>query len=473
MNFSNRSIARFGIASLLGTLAALAATPADAASACDPSTLKCSTGTGALKGQINKKLPTEIDSGWMEKGVIKVRTRFTIDPVGTDSIVKIDSQGAMVTASWSEKGMIELSPTTPAAAEGKMDVHFKLVPSLEASIYGITIAKDASQLVNLIPGASFNYDSKASAAILPWGFDAFQVPTQAPALDQSTIFALPFSTLGVGTGTAEGTLSIQAATKPTFKFTTKSVKLDGVAVAEKGGTAKMPIGDVDFLDVNAMVAGEVTAVGSLDVRPVVKVDSVAGISTYGLVKFSFSAVSKAYETAPLAMNLDPATIHIPLPNVKVPKASVNLGDVKPGGEASKTVSIDSTGEMDGLITVESSDPQFTVPGGQIKVSSKGKYDLKIGFKPNGGAASATITVRSNDPDSPEQTFKIGANGADLGPAEGEEAARGEPENLDAPPSDSSGCSLAAAGSGAGSSTYGAFIGLGLALTVLARRRRAS
>ena len=67
------------------------------------------------------------------------------------------------------------------------------------------------------------------------------------------------------------------------------------------------------------------------------------------------------------------------------------------------------------MTFKSSDAQFTVPGDTITVAPKSKYDLQIKFAPtNAGSAMADITVTSNDPDSPAQTFKIGANGADVG-----------------------------------------------------------
>src|SRR5438309_8333266 len=102
------------VASVLGAFASVASTAsADTAAKCDPNTLTCSVGTAALKGQIKNKIASDIDSGWMDKGNIKIRTHFTIDPVGTDPLVSVDmSKGALVQASWPEKGMIELRALT-------------------------------------------------------------------------------------------------------------------------------------------------------------------------------------------------------------------------------------------------------------------------------------------------------------------------------------------------------------------------
>ena len=480
---SSTTLARVGIASLLGALTTFGAARAEADTApaasagCDAASLTCSVGSASLKAQIKTQLPTTIDSGVMDKGAIKIRTRFTIDPVGTDPLIAIDMpKGAMVEASWSEKGFIVVKPVAQQGQQGTYKARYTLTPSLEASIYGIGVNYNASELVNKIPGAKFNYDATATTSILPWGLTAAVLSVPAPALDQSTIFALPFSDLGVDEGTVEGTLAIQAAAKPTFTYLTKEVRLDSGVVTKADGSAKIAIGDEDFLDLTVAVNGTVTLGGVLDIRPVVKITSVAGYPTFGLTKFSFSAVQKDIGGAPpVPVNFEQTQVHIPLPNVKVPASAVAMGDVKAGATAEKSVTIDSTGEMGAKLTFTSSDPQFSVPSGEVRVGSKSKHDLKVVFKPSSdGAASATITVRSNDPDSPEQTFRVAANGASLendDSTDGPDGKRGGGvKDLEAPPEDG-GCSTAAAGSGGTSGFATLLVGLGLAIA--SRRRRSS
>lgn len=466
MRVIHRSV--LGLASVF---AVLGVTTEDARAA--NTSANASVGTTSLHAEVKERLGTEIDSGWMDKGLIKVRTRFTIDPTQGEPLLSVDMpEGAKVEASWNEPGYINLKPVTGERASGTAKVHFTLVPSLEASIYGVSVAYNASQLINMLPGGSFNFDAQKSGPISPWGFAGASVQTPGPALDKSTIFALPFSSLGVSTGIAEGTLSVQATTSPTFRFVTKEVRLDGNGVTTEGGVAKVPVIDGDAMDVVALVNGELSFTGDLDIRPVVKVDSVDGYPTFGLVKFSFSAVKKAYSGAPTVVSFAPQTIHIPLPNVKVPPTAIGLGDVKAGGKAEKSITIDSTGELGAVLTFESSDPQFKVPTGEVRVPSKGAYDLKVLFTPDSdGPASATITVRSNDPDSPEQSFKIGANGASLeddedGPQKGQRPGEGVPELPD--PGGSEGCS--AAPNGLNGSAAGTFA-IGLAAVMIARGRR--
>lgn len=475
MNF--RSIHRLGIAALLGTLATFATTSAHAdatatggSSSCDAASLTCATGkAAAISASLEKGLGTEIDSGWMEKGPIKVRTKFSIDPVKGQPLLSVDMPGgSIVEATWAEKGQITLKPVSQGT-EGSMNVHYTLAPTISANIYGITVNYDANQLINMIPGAAFGYDQRATATLLPWGWGTAEaMAAEPPPLDKSTIFALPFSDLGVDPGIAEGSLAIQAATRPTFKYTTKEVRLDSGIVTSADGTTTIPAGDADFLDLSATVTGELVMEGALDIRPVVKVDSVGGIPTFGLVKYSFSAVKKQYGGTPTAITFDRTQIHIPLPNVKVPSKPFSIGKAKAGGSIEKTVTIDSTGELEGVIEVSSSDPQFIVPSGKIKVGSKSKYELKVEFKPTSDApASTTITVKSNDPDSPEQTFKVAANGAKVGD-EGEEDEESRRMAEEAAGND--GCSVSTTGTPSTTSFFA--LGLGLLGLGLVRRRRA-
>jgi len=480
-----RSIARVGLASLLGSLAALSGSAAKADTApasapgCDSATLTCAVGSAPLRADLRNQMPTSIDSGPMEKGQIKIRTRFTIDPVkgATEPLVSVDMpQGAMVKATWSEKGFVELTPVVGADAKGTIAVKYTLTPSLEATIYGFPINYDSTQLLNKIPGAKINYDASKSATFSPWGFAGAPVAVPAPKLENSTLFSVPFSQFGIGSGTVTGSLAIQAAAAPTFTYTTKTILLDGGTITKADGTTKISIGDADFLDIGANISGQITVTGNLDVKPVVKVDSVAGIPTFGLTTFAFSVVSKPIGGAPAPISFQNAQIHIPLPNVKVPATPIGLGDVKGGSEAFKTIAISNTGEMTGRLEFKSSDPQFQVPSGAVTVASKGKYDLKVVFKASSAAAaSATITVKSNDPDSPEQTFRVAANGAPLGDEneDGDSKRSGGVSELDSPPSDD-GCSVASRAVGSKStSTYAGLAGLGLGLAVIARRRRSS
>ncbi|AKV01272.1 hypothetical protein AKJ09_07935 [Labilithrix luteola] len=450
----------------------------DATAACEANSLTCAVVPAELHAKIKDKLPTELDSGWVEKGSIKVRTRFSVDPVGGEPLVSVDMpRGALLEVSWPEKGVLTVKPVTSGEASGTMNVHYTLKPHLEASIYGIGNDHDANSLLNMVSGASFNDDSRGSAPILPWGFRAASVQTTAPDLDQSTIFGVSFYTLGVDYGTAEGMLYVQASTRPTFSFVTKEVRLDSETVTTDGGAAKITVADLDGVDVVGHVTGELGYSGTLKMRPVVTVDSVYGVPTYGLGDFGFTAVSKDYVGEPQKVAFDAAVFHIPLANVKVPSKGVDFGTVKAGKQAEKSIKITNTGELGAILTFTSSDPQFSVPKDSVQVGSKGDYDLAVKLKPaNDGSASATITVKSNDPDSPEQTFRVGANGASLDSDDDSDSPghRGNGvDRLGDLPMPSSGCSVASTHRASGFGWAGLGAGLGLAALVARRSRHSS
>ncbi len=437
----------------------------------------CFVAEAALTGRITEKLATEIDSGWLVKGPIKVRTKFTIDPPKDEPLLKVElPKGALVEASWTaaDKGSITLKPRTEEKAQGQMKVRYTLVPTLQADLYGVSVNYDSTQLLEKVVGGEFKYDAKSESPIAPWGFQGAETTVPAPKISESTIFGLPFADLGVGEGTAEGQLAIQAVARPSFKYKTKSIGLDSAAVTAPDGTAKVPVGDYDSVDVITRVEGELTLAGELDVRPVVAVDSVAGVNTYGLVKYSFSVATKSFNGV-TPVQFDSASIHIPLPNVKVPQTPFSLGTAQSESKLTKKVTIQNTGELAAVFRVKSSDSKFSVPSSPIKIEPKSKYDLEVAFEPEGsGSASSTITVTSNDPDSPEQTFTVSANG----PPEPEAVEEEEPEDdtpvtprkKKAAPKAAEGCSVGAPGTSASAAAPWAIaFGLGL----LARRRRRS
>ncbi|MDF2692512.1 MAG: hypothetical protein K0S65_895 [Labilithrix sp.] len=458
----------------------------------------CVVAEASLTGTIDQKLGTEIDSGWLDKGLVKVRTHFSIHPPKGEPLVAIEmSKGALLEASWApaEKGTLTIRPRTEKGAAGEMKVHYTLVPALQAEIYGTQVNYDSTQLLEKLGdaarsgrgelegrspsnenGASFNYDAKASAALAPWGFEGVQVTIAAPRLEQSTIFALPFMDLGVDPATAEGKLAIQAIARPTFTYTTKAIQLDGESVQREDGVTKLAIGDADSVDVIARIDGQVELSGELDMRPVVKVDSVAEIPTFGLTTFSFSAVSKSFGGVS-PVRFDGTAVHIPLPNVKVPTTPFSVGTAESGQRVAKKVTIQNTGELAAVMQITSLDPQFSVPKGEVRIAAKSTYELEVGFAPEGtGPSSTTIVVTSNDPDSPEQSIKVSANGPSAlvedAPAEEETpVASTSGDEGDAPAKTSTGCSMAATGRDSSGRVAFSAIGLALGLTFIGRRRR--
>ena len=464
------------IAAAAGTT--MVASEASAATSCFEDAADCSTGTSALKVEADRGLDTTIDSGWMGPSVVQARALIKIDPVKNGGpLYTVDMpKGAVLEASWPDKQNFVLKAATGSQSDGSMKVRHTLTPSVDVKVdvFGLkaTFAFDANKLVNKIPGARFNYDSQATQAFAPWAFGGVDTKLNAPSLDGATLFSVGFDKFpDIVANNMDGELSLKATTKPTFSYRTTKVMLSGASkdLAAEGETLTLPIVDGDYLEVMAAVEGEVKVSGEMDIQPYVRLTRVLGVNGIDVTMGAPAIVKKAYTVPAQKVVFPSQLVHIPLPNVHVPGKGVDLGDVKSGGSATKTVTIENSGEKSAQLTFKSDDAKFEVPSGTITVQPKSTYELKVKFRSDGpGAAASTITVSSNDPDSPEQSFKIGANGAEVGDTDN--APGSTPKASEA---GEDGCGCKAAGGTSKVPGYAGFGLLSLGLAALVRRRRSA
>lgn len=430
----------------------------------------------ALRYEFNKGLGTSISTGTYSVSALGITASLEalieLEPVkNAGPLFIIDMpKGATVEASWTGDKKIVLSAVNGATTDGTVSVRHSLAPTVRASISGFGMSAsfdyDATKLINKIPGARFNYDSKATQAFAPWGFSKVDTKLNAPDLANSVLFEIGLDVLPeMISQYVTGTLSINAVTNPVFTYASKSVRFDGAdgIISTSGGQTTVTIQDGDYLETMLSLEGEMVVNGSIKIQPTLNVEDFGdhtGINFHA----GFTAFSTDYTTPPQKVAFQSVLVHLPLPNVKAPTKGYDFGDVKAGGSATKSVSIKNTGEKAAVFTVKTSDSQFKVPSGQITIEPKGKADIKISFEAdNAGPAEGEITIQSNDPDSPAQKFKVGANGADIGETEGD-------ADLPTPAADS-GCGCKTAGTTTNSSGW-AGIGLAaLGAAVMIRRRR--
>jgi MYXO-CTERM domain-containing protein len=468
---------RFGIMMAVATGTTFAATQAHADTSGAAGGNNSSTGTAALKFESSQGLDTSIDTGYIGPSVAQVKAVVRIDPVKEGGpLYSIDMpKGAVVEASWAGDKKIVLKAANGSQTDGTVKVRHTLTPSLDVKVVipvinqTVNLAFDATKYVNKLPGAKFAFDSRATQPFAPWGFTQVDTKLNAPDLDNSTLFSEPLSIFGdiLDPDKWDGTIGIKATTKPTFSYKTTKVMLSGsnTPITTTAGQSVVDAVDGDYMEVMAQVEGTMSIAGTMDIMPFLSLTKALGYN-FGTT-IEIPAFSKAYTVAPSKVAFQSVIVHIPLPNVHAPSEGVDLGMVKAGGSATKTVTIENTGEMAATLNFKSSDPQFQVPGGAVNVGPKSKYEMQIKFAPNNaGAAAADITVASNDPDSPSQSFKIGANGADVGGPGGDKA-----DLPGAGPSSDSGCGCKTAGTTTGAGGWAGIGLLVLGVAVAARRRR--
>ena len=455
-----RNRTRFGLtfAALAGISFASAQAHADDATS--------SSGPAAVKFDQTTGLGTGITTGPLGNDLATIEVQVSLDPVpGAGPLFSVNMpRGALIQANWGTDKKIVFKAQPGSTTDGLVTVRHTLAPTIDLAIkkvFPVKVHYDATQLINAIPGAKFNFDAKAQQAFAPWGFAGVDTKIVAPPLSSSTLFSYGLDKLpAIISDNVTGSIGVAATTTPTFTYKTTKIVLAGASGEINGATGELtlPATDGDYIEVMAAVEGEMQAKGAITIKPVLHIDKVQDTSFD--VEIPIGEVSKDYVSAVTKVPFQTVTVHIPMPNVRTPSTGVNLGDVKVGGNASKKVTIENSGEKDAVVRFDTSDAQFEVPGGSVTIPAKSTYDLAVTFAPvNANPASATITINSNDADSPVQSFKIGANGADVG-------GDGTTSN-----NASDGCGCRAAGTASPVNGWAGLGLVGLAAALVARRRR--
>ncbi|MEB2312861.1 MAG: choice-of-anchor D domain-containing protein [Sorangiineae bacterium] len=473
---------------------------------CDPSTLYCSSATIEKNNtSSNQRLPIGIDTGWVPKcdpmtsdghcdKKVQIDLQVALDPLNEQSIWKVEMpKGSVMSASWPDTSAFVVQLEQDLQKDGTFSITHTITPDfglyLDAgSIFKGEIHIDASKLLPLLPIQShFDYVAMGSTKFNPWGFAGATARVKGTDLANSQLFSITFEQLGklVGSGgfndVLEGSFSFNATTDIEFTYTTKQVKIAGSTgpISQPDGTTQFPMVDQDYLEFTAQTLGEIAYEGTLDFRPVINISSVAGFP----ITLSFPinvGLAVPISGPPIPVTFPNRVVHLPLPNVFAPGSLVDFGQVEGGDRKDKSVTIDNTGEMAATLEFTSDDPQFTVGVASTMIDPGDSFNLSVRFKPTTkGKQEATITVTSNDPDSPVQEFKVsgygkGENLAEPDPepeADGGSAGAAGAPNGAAPYADSSGCGCRTAGSTDEGAPRSALALLALGAVALLRRRR--
>lgn len=451
---------------------------------------KCSTSTTALKLEGKDSLFTTIDTGWMpscdngqdhcNKGLqVRAGLAFTAGTKGGNLFTADMGPGAAVQASWEDQGNLVLRSDS-VGKDSKINVSHSIAPEIDLYVdigpLEQSFSWSSSDLMNILPGAHFDYVATGNAAFTGWGFDGASVAVAPPVLANTQIFSVNLSDLKADK-LMTGVLALDARATPTFTYKTTKITVDGHPILP--GTATQlpfPGGDLDFIDLPAEIEGELSAKGSIDVLPSVTLSQLGDMSFSPPMAVTFSSVkvTKSFDTPPQTYTFANKSIHIPLPNMKEPREGLDGGQVSIGGEGTVGAVIENTGEAQGHVTLTSSDKRFVVPQGAVVIAPKSKGSLNITFHPDGvGPAEAIITAHTNDPDTPELTFKVTAEGIEGDDSVGGSGSKKKPgaksdDGILGGVADGCGCKTAGAPAG---SSYAGLGALALALGAIVRRRR--
>ena len=165
-------------------------------------------------------------------------------------------------------------------------------------------------------------------------------------------------------------------------------------------------------------------------------------------------------------SFDPQRVHVPLPDLVLPKTQIDFGDVEIGQKMLLPYSLWNAGEAKASATITSSDPEVFPPWDtQLDVDSTITVDSAVRFMPTkAGDFTAHLTITSNDPSDPIQIIEL------KGHAPFSTLFVAPPVDDDpSTPDEVAGCGCRTAGES--SSTEGGLGAAGLFLAIAVARRR--
>lgn len=415
---------------------------------------------------------------------LAVQFSADLDPVKdpTKPLLAVDMKDVALEATWNDEKSIEILLVDSKTKDGTVTVEHTLAPHIKlfVDILGLndTFDFNAESLIGDLPGSSWSYLGKGAATFEPWAMTNYGiVKVTGPALADAQLVSKPLEEIIGGTEPLiKGVLAFNATTSPTFNYATTEVTVgNGTPITKDKPSSQLPTTDKDFLELPMLVKGQITYEGSLFGRPTITVTHVRIGQVYlpvpgqlGTFEIGALGVELPYSSAdgadkgraPIPVTFQAVMVHIPLPNVKAAN-ELDLGSVQIGDEVTKPSLVRNTGEMEAVLAIKSSNPQFKVVADKV-MKAKEDVNLDISFEPTEeGEQEAEITVTSNDPNEPVQKIKVRGNGTKVSvpPAVEEPEPTGSVDN-------GCGCRTAPA-----PSNYAAFGAVGIALAAMLRRRR--
>jgi len=394
------------------------------------------------------------------------------------------NKGAWLDARWPDPEFIQLSVRPGGGSDGTFRVAHTLTPEIGLYInagiaYEGEIKLDANSLIKYLPNSEFKYAASGLVKFRPWAFESVKLNVKGTDLSTSKLFGITFQQIGdiIGAqigGVIEGSFNFNATTDTIFSYQTTQITIEGVtgAIASADGVFEVETPEGDYLEVLGSIGGVIRYQGTIDFMPVISITSVGGLPIKLDIGVGVATVKLPFAEASMPVKFPSEVCHIPLPNVFVPSTKLSYPTTETGSKADKKVSIENTGELGAILTITSSNKQFKVSPTSKEMSPEDQFNLTVTFQPTkSGKQTATITVNSNDPDSPVQTFQVTGigEGEDLEDDDDDEPGTGKPGASGwGAPDDGCACSIPAySGTGVGS----AALLIGLAALGVRRRRR--
>ncbi len=430
----HRRMRRFAFVLSLLTLLALGlgATSAQAQD-CPPDAVGCHRADIDFE-HLDMRLPSvSLDSGWVPASS-PIQVRFAIFFMGETEV----TLGGTLATYW-PFGLSMATPGRPLEGTLRMAWGLEIVARMR---FSAEIAGTRYEWEGDIPFVPFR-DLRLANEVM---FDPFVLPGAMPrpvsvrdTTERIDVFSVGLSSIiGTSIPGLDGGFGVSLTGDLTTSYQTDRILIDDARgpIDREGAVVQYwpPAGGFGASeDVTVRPEGTITYEGDIVARPNVFVELLG--RRFELLGIDVPIPIVRTSTATM---FDPATVHVPLPDVLVMPTNIDVGTLVVGDVGDGTLTIRNRGEAELTVDVEPLPDTLMTSSRSLRIPPSSEATLGVMVAPAmAGMLSETITLRTNDPDEPTVRIPVTAEALviDAGPGDagGRDAmvVRGDDAGVDA------------------------------------------
>lgn len=340
----------------------------------------------------------DYDTGWVPSNspiqiriVVALHDRTQVDLAGT-----LDS-------TWPDP--ITLTPTG-TLQQGHISIDDGFEVSIQAR-FTVTVGGQTYSWTGNVPYLpNVNFLASATQTFDPWAWtggdpklSTVSVETATQKIAQVDLVSLITSIPGISGG-----FELDGAATYSAWYDTLRIDFDetnGVSpipnVDPTHADTRLLISEAPSFDTNVFIHGEVTHQVTLHFIPSFYFDILGDDFTLPIADLPLALPA----SAPAAWDFDPVPVHVPLPELSIPNANIDVGNIPVGVGTDEYVKITNVGEEMLIGTVDTLAPMAEIDTPDFSVTPQQSAGLKLLFVPTApGPFDVLLHLGSNDPLTP-------------------------------------------------------------------------
>ena len=422
------------------------------ASRCSAAEPTCERATLSLSKEVRGPADFDFDTGWLPANS-PVQVRFV---AALHDRTRVDLGGTL-DATW--PSAVTLSPKGVRGA-GLLAIDDGVELALQAR-FDVQVAGVNYKWQGNMPGLpGVSLLAKNAVAFDPWAFAGdSNLPTVTATTPLQTLAWVNLTSSIIPIPGISGGFELDGSATFAASYDTLRIGFDELSQQSAAGV-------VDFL--HPTTSELITRAPAFDTTLFVHGEVVRQVSLLLVPAFYFKILGSKFSLpiaqlpvdlpkgAPAPWDFEPLPVHVPLPEIDVARTDVDLGEIALGTAGAAVLPIANLGQDSLIADLESTSTLATFDVPHLDIASNVQAGSRVIVTPlQVGAIDLLVHVRSNDPLAPLVDVRVRGQAVEPGAAS-------SPVNQDA------GCGCQQAGLGA--QGRGAWLALGVAAALVARRR---